>query len=150
MRYAGADWIEGTLRCQCSPLGRLVADVLGAAWAGIYHLRTSWLRRAAWSDPDVIDVYVGLGADLATFDGDRLTRIVILAHDLCVRVEIVAAGPRGLRLLFHRREPVAVRLAQRHPRLEDAIVRLRVEMGLQPLPGRGIAALIPATTEGDR
>ena len=70
-------------------------------------------------------VYVD--SDLATYDGDLLTRLVVLAHDECVRLEIQPSGPGKLRLLFHVRKGRGGRLMDRHPTMEDAIVAARRE-----------------------
>lgn len=40
---------------------------------------------------------------LSTFDFDYLTRLVVLAHDACVRVEIVSSGPGRIGLVLHKR-----------------------------------------------
>lgn len=61
--------------------------------------------------------------DLATFDGERLTRLVIAAHDLCLRVSIENGGPRCLSVRVWPRERTGKRW-QRHPRLEEVLAEL--------------------------
>jgi len=66
-----------------------------------------------------------LGGLLATFDHNRLTFLVILAHDRCIRLEIVASGPCRVGLMLHKR-PTRNGLAhERHPTLEQAIGDVR-------------------------
>lgn len=63
--------------------------------------------------------------DAATFDFDLLTRIVVLAHDKCVRVEIVARSPKDLRIAIHKRAGREGAMYARHPTLEGAVARMR-------------------------
>ena len=43
--------------------------------------------------------------DLSTADGDLLTRLVVLAHDAAVRVEISSSGPYMGKVMLHPRRP---------------------------------------------
>jgi hypothetical protein len=62
---------------------------------------------------------------LATFDFDTLTRLVIAAHDECVRVEISASGPRMVKIYLWPRKGREGGIAERHPTIEQAIESLR-------------------------
>jgi hypothetical protein len=57
----------------------------------------------------------------STFDFDRLSRLVFLAHDRCVRVEIVQSGLHRIGLLLHRRHTREGSTSVRHPTLDQAI-----------------------------
>lgn len=61
--------------------------------------------------------------DLATFDNDALTRLVLIAHRDAVRVEIQPASPTRIRIAAFKRDPFNASGAQkqwgRHPRLAD-------------------------------
>jgi hypothetical protein len=59
------------------------------------------------------------GPNLATWDGDMLTRIVFLAHDRCMRAEITTAG-RYMRLAIHPRTRERSFMLG-HPTLEQAV-----------------------------
>lgn len=62
---------------------------------------------------------------LSTFDFDYLTRLVVLAHDACVRVEIVSSGPGCIGLVLHKRHARDGAMHERHPTMEEAIERVR-------------------------
>lgn len=62
---------------------------------------------------------------LSTFDFDYLTRLVVLAHDRCVRVEIGSSGPGRIALILHKRKGRGGDVYSRHPTIEQAIERVR-------------------------
>lgn len=61
---------------------------------------------------------------LATIDGDGLTRLVLAAHDRCVRVWIKANSSRMLEIQINQRTREGD-LGQRHPTIEDAVASWR-------------------------
>ena len=61
--------------------------------------------------------------DISTFDFDLATRIVFLAHDMCMRAEISRAG-LYLRIAIHARKRDGG-MSERHPTLEQAVERWR-------------------------
>ena len=67
---------------------------------------------------------------LATFDGADLTRLVLLAHDECIRVQIEQGGPNRLRIEIWKRAREGPMYA-RHPTIEQAIESIR---GCGPAP----------------
>ena len=90
--YAGSDWVKSAFAPETiSPLGEAVADFLGDVFEGIYHLNSKALQKVDWSNDTWID-FVFRGS-LATIDNDHLTRIVVLAHQRMLRVEIEGVGP---------------------------------------------------------
>lgn len=62
--------------------------------------------------------------DLSTADGDLLTRLVVLAHDAAVRVEISSSGPYMVKVMLHPRRRTN-RNVTNHPTLEEAAARVR-------------------------
>jgi len=58
-------------------------------------------------------------ADLSTYDSDKLTRLVLLAHRDSIRVEIVSSGPRMVKVVCHRRKAMRADMGvnERHPTL---------------------------------
>jgi hypothetical protein len=124
--YSGADWLKsGISATGISPLGETVANILGDVFLGIYHLNYTSLRKVDWKNNSWIQVTFYGG--LSTFDTDQLTRLVVLCHDRMVRLEIRAAAPGYLRLLFHPRHSRDGRQYERHPTLEDAAARIRAD-----------------------
>lgn len=61
----------------------------------------------------------------ATFDFDKLTRAVVLAHDRCIRFAIEPSGPGMLQLWATKRKGREGRMSERHPTLEQAIELIR-------------------------
>lgn len=65
--------------------------------------------------------------DLATYDGDDLTRLVLLAHEECIRVAIDSGGPRRVRIAIWKREREGPMYA-RHPTIEQVLEKRREAM----------------------
>lgn len=62
-----------------------------------------------------------LGSGWSTFDADRLTRAVIMAHDRCMRVQISPCNMQYLCISVHKRKGRDGRMHERHPTIEDAL-----------------------------
>jgi hypothetical protein len=64
--------------------------------------------------------------DFATYDGNELTRLVVTAHDFCMRVSLVpVAGPNPrMKICVWKRERDGD-IGQRHPNLEDHAESIR-------------------------
>jgi hypothetical protein len=58
--------------------------------------------------------------DLATYDYNQLTRLVLMAHHYCYRVEIQPSSPRHLKIAIWKRKREGG-MAARHPTIETAI-----------------------------
>jgi hypothetical protein len=56
----------------------------------------------------------------STFDSDRLTRLVFLAHDRAIRVEVKSSSPYRIKLVLFKRGRDGG-ISNRHPTLEQAI-----------------------------
>lgn len=63
---------------------------------------------------------------LASFDSDELTRLVLLAHDIGVRVWIRPSRPRYLRIWISARLRGSGQMSTDHPTIEEAIVKFRL------------------------
>lgn len=103
--------------------------VLSRTFRGAHHIpgindrKPRKRGRLDWANPHWIECMV-LG-ELATCDGDALTRLVVAAHDECVRVSVAGAANRRTRILLHPRS----RYGERHPTMEDATEAVRRATG---------------------
>lgn len=130
-QYAGADWLVKMLSrvhppCQPSEFGSRVADLLGDLYLGLYHLSETSLKTVDWDDVNYMELCVP--NEMATFDGNLLTNLVILAHDRHIRVSVSGASNKYLRLAFHNRQRIGS-FTQRHPEMEEAINTCREHYG---------------------
>lgn len=57
----------------------------------------------------------------ATYDYDGLTRLVVLAHDRMIRVELRPSGPRMVGFALWKRHTRDGEMHKRHPTIEQAI-----------------------------
>ena len=65
--------------------------------------------------------------DLATFDFNSLTRLVLMAHDYCFRVSVGPSGPGMVKIAIHKRNPNGKNIYERHPSIEDVLKEWRVD-----------------------
>lgn len=63
--------------------------------------------------------------EIATFDHDELTRIVLLAHEHCVRMWLSAGGAKRIRIWVQQRAPSSTDISHGHPTIEQAIAKHR-------------------------
>jgi len=141
-RFAGAEWLKAQAPCwkipEPSEFGCLIADILGDTFAGLYHLESRQLRNVLWSAPSHISVKLRRGTDLATWDSNHLTLLVIYCHDAAVRMSVDAATISMLSLTFSRRISGNTSIMRGHWTMEEAIERAR---SVRPVEAR-----IEATT----
>jgi hypothetical protein len=57
--------------------------------------------------------------DVATWDGNIMTKMVVAGHDLGLRVNFDANGLRGMKVLLHNRKSREGKMHTRHPTLEQ-------------------------------
>lgn len=88
----GSEWLVRNLELYGKPpaseLGLKVADIIGWAFGGIYHVSQVWNNR--WHDPHCIIVKVR--QSLSTYDTSELMRLVTLCGDAEIRLEIIPSG----------------------------------------------------------
>lgn len=97
-------------------------DMLAEFAGGKHHLPKVY----EWGD----GVCINWGQGLSTYDFDRLTRLVLLAHRYAIRVDIGSSGPGMVRIICHRRAWLRQfdrTLSTHHPNLAD----LAYQAGLQ-------------------
>lgn len=118
---------------EISPHAIRVAVLLDR-WIGLHHIPSKIIREVDWSDPWCVEI--AITRSLGTYDLDEMTRLVFLAHDLCVRVEVFPNTSSSMNLMFHPR----VRhggVFSRHPTIEQAITSWR---RTYPIPARPVRA----------
>lgn len=114
-------WVEECGKT-VSPFGKKVHQILSHTFDGIYHISKAVLHdRVKWDSNHHIEVVIY--GSLSTYDFDLLTRLVIVCHQSCVRLQIGAAAPNYLRLIFHPRLPGSGSMMKGHPTIEQAIKR---------------------------
>lgn len=92
-------------------------DTLAEIFCGHHHLPNVYEWGAG--------VRINCRSDLATFDSDRLTTLVLVAHRRCVRIEISSGGgPWAVKIIAHRRKPDETQMYGRHPTLGDLRARI--------------------------
>lgn len=97
-------------------------EIMVRAWqTGVYNLPINWRKAEFVSGASIF----AIRSSMATFDFNQMTRLVILAHDYCVRVEVSARTVRYLELMFHDRKPDGIEIWERHPTIEAAIAAVR-------------------------
>lgn len=62
--------------------------------------------------------------DIATFDFNGLTRLVLMAHDKCIRVGLQPIRNGLMTISIHKREREGS-MSERHPTIEQAIEKFR-------------------------
>lgn len=128
--YAGSEWLISNLKYEQKPapsaLGLRVADLLGELAHGLYHLSKGAKYDTDWSNTHHIEVSLENGyVTLCTVDSNFLTRLVFLAHDYGMRVEIRPRTFRHLTLMFWQREVRDGSISERCPTAEDALAAHR-------------------------
>ena len=103
---------------------RAISLLTRAMRRGVYDVAVAW-ERQDWSHPDMAHLVMYSGGSLATWDFDHLTRLVIGAHDECIRVGIEPVSHRYLRFAFHPRKRDGDAIHSRHPSIETAIESFR-------------------------
>jgi hypothetical protein len=63
--------------------------------------------------------------DLATYDYNDLTKLVLMAHDKCYRASIMPYNFNSVKIAIWKRQPEGS-MSERHPTLEKAIEQFRI------------------------
>lgn len=66
--------------------------------------------------------------DLATYDFNRMTRLVVMAHDKCYRVEAMPANTGRIKIAIWKRQREGD-ITECHPTMEKAIETIRSNYG---------------------
>lgn len=106
------------------PFKERAERVLDRTFCGLHHINT---KRLKWLHPDgeFEMCEYSTSEELSTFDGEKLTLLVIAAHDELVRVSIVPSGSRMVKIQMWPRKGREGKRYERHPSIETAIVEAR-------------------------
>lgn len=114
------------LRCyydgKISEIGEKALSMMAVLFQGLHHIPSTQLEKIDWSDPYCISMSTFF--PLATFDDNKLTNLVLLAHDFAVRVEVRPCNFHYLKIRFHQRKRDGD-LYSRHPTIEDVLKKWR-------------------------
>ena len=94
---------------------QLMCDVMGGPHHAPRHLYLCGMG---------IKVHVIAGAGWATFDFAYLTRLVIMAHNRCIRVELDSSGPGRIAIVMHKRHSRTGSVHSRHPTIEQSVIAI--------------------------
>lgn len=126
-KYSGSEWlIREKPNIQISPLGLKVADLLGQVFRGLYHIADA-VRRTDWTQSGYIKLTIR--RSLSTFDSSDLTELVVLAHDMNIRIEISGRSKGMLELSFMDAADMT-RLIAKQPNMESQMARIRHDLAL--------------------
>lgn len=122
---AAHEWVEANINRRLTDFQRRAIDLLIAGLnTGPWNVPVKW-ERVDWSFGGGVRFTLRRGS-LATFDFDHLTRLVILAHDRCIRVSVEPRSFQYLAICMWPRKEAGA-LHDRHPTIEEAIERLRAD-----------------------
>lgn len=93
-------WLQHMYAGEFSELGKTVAYFLDEMW-GLHHLSNTSLKKMDWSDDNSINIIYG--NSMSTVDHNDLTRLVVIAHQMMLRVSLRGVGPGYVELMFHQR-----------------------------------------------
>lgn len=132
-----ADWVQSQLNSATkrkgkrriepitlSPFQRKAVNMLSRAFGtGIYNIPCRW-EKVDWDWGYGVRFTIRCGS-LSTFDFNHLTRLVVMAHDECIRVSVEPRSFAYLAIVMHQREAREGAMHSRHPTIETAIENFR-------------------------
>lgn len=93
-------WLHHLYKGEFSELGKTVAWFLDEMW-GLHHINRTSLKKVGWNNVPWIEVV--FDRSMSTVDNDDLTRLVVIAHQMMLRVNLQGVGPGYVKLAFHQR-----------------------------------------------
>ncbi|MBA4718948.1 MAG: hypothetical protein HRO68_07610 [Nitrosopumilus sp.] len=108
---------------ELSSLAKKSLIILSYMFGGLHNFPSTQKEKFEYSKESCIRGTLFGG--MSTFDSDKLTTLVILAHELAVRVDVKPCSFRYLDIFFSERQREG-RFYERHPSIEEAVKNLRV------------------------
>ena len=94
-------YLESVGIVEISELGANVALFIDRIW-GLHNVSNASIKSPEWNNTHYIRF--NLKKSLATIDGDSLTRIVVIAHKMMMRVQIEGISPGCVAIEFNPRK----------------------------------------------
>lgn len=138
------EWIEANVGRPLVGFEITAAQVLCDAYGAPWNSPWQW-SNVKWGPAGGVSV-CATGRGMATWDNDRLTRLVVAAHDKCARVCVDPATPRHLRIILHPRVRDET-FSRGHPTIEEAIARFRQSRSASHTPVSSDTPAPPAPSE---
>jgi len=108
-----------------SSLAKKSLMILSYTFGGIHHLDYNQRKKLRYADEHCFE-YV-TSDSFATWDSNKLTTLVVLAHELMVRLEIDSHSFRYLKIRFWERTCRKGSTYERHPSIDEVIKYWRKE-----------------------
>lgn len=128
--YANNDHWEWVARLrkdiEMSSLGKEVANIIGYVGYGIYNAPIDY-KKIEWDND--IWVEVDWKGDLANWDFDRLTKLILECHKRMIRISIEAKSKGILKMYYHKRKGREGMMNERMPTIEEMIERRKIAFG---------------------
>lgn len=93
-------------------------DLLCELFGGAHHVP----KVKEWGEGIAVDTF----QPFATFDSDRLTYLVFLAHERCVRIQVQSSSPRHIKIALWKRQGREGRYFERHPSIDEVFACWRI------------------------
>lgn len=133
-----AEWVQDNLNAiakygrnkpepyQLSDFDKRAVAILAKAFRmGIYNVPVNW-EKVDWRFGAIgVRFPMSFSKELATWDFDHLTRLVIAGHDECVRISVDGGKAGRMNITMFPREGREGGMAKRHPTIETAIEDFR-------------------------
>lgn len=117
----GAELREGNDQPWFADFAERAERVVDFAFGGMHHVFS-----ARFEDGHL---WCSVYGSLSTWDFDGLTRLVVAAHEHCVRIDVRPSAPRHLGILISRRVPLADAgthpMVEGHPTLLEHLEKLK-------------------------
>lgn len=113
-------WVENVRAEILPPFAHAAIELIAMVFGGAHNAPINW--RKAEIDESSVHVCTRW-APLATWDFNKLTRLVVASHDLMIRVVISGVAPNTMKLGLHPRltRSPAQTIGRRMPTLDDAV-----------------------------
>ena len=97
-KYSGAKWFHGYKPQELSPLAIRISNLIGQIYEGVYNVEHSYPQYYK-IQPSATIATISLHSTMATYDGDKLTRLFLCSQAASLEIAI-AGGIGSLRVTF--------------------------------------------------